>query len=614
MGDRISPDQVGEEGNMLTTDLLIIGAGPAGASLACFLASHGKKGLLLASAPGTSPTPRAHITNLAGLETLRDIGLEEQCLSLATPSTNMKHTRWCRSLAGEEYARVYSWGHDPIYKGAYEAASPCKHVDLPQTLLEPVLVRKATEGGWGVRFSTRLLKVKQLDEGVEVEVRDEILKRGYKIRCRYLFGCDGARSQVVREVGLPLIKKPGQGLALNVLVRADLTHLMEPHRVGNLHWVFKPEEGIDGREAPAWGWAAIVRMVKPWTEWMFIFLAKPGMDLKGEEMEATEEEYLARVKEVIGDESVKAELVHTSKWWINEVVAERYQEGDVFCLGDAVHRHPPFNGLGSNTCLQDAFNLAWKVSYVLDGRASPGLLDSYSLERQPVGVDIITRANDGLRDHIPWQKTLGMPSPDPAERAKILAEFESATPEGRKRRQEFQKGIERTTTEFHGLGIEMNQNYSHSPAVYLDDETGPGPAVPEDKVRTHVVTTYPGRRLPHVWVNTRIPAKNMTSTIDLAGHGKFCLLTGFGGGRWKEAAKSVGEKLGLQINSYSIGWNQDYEDVYFDWAKKREVEEDGCVLVRPDRFVAWRAKEMVEDAEGKLEEVLRRILGRPREA
>lgn len=330
MGDRISPDQVGEEGNMLTTDLLIIGAGPAGASLACFLASHGKKGLLLASAPGTSPTPRAHITNLAGLETLRDIGLEEQCLSLATPSTNMKHTRWCRSLAGEEYARVYSWGHDPIYKGAYEAASPCKHVDLPQTLLEPVLVRKATEGGWAVRFSTRLLKVKQLDEGVEVEVRDEILKRGYKIRCRYLFGCDGARSQVVREVGLPLIKKPGQGLALNVLVRADLTHLMEPHRVGNLHWVFKPEEGIDGREAPAWGWAAIVRMVKPWTEWMFIFLAKPGMDLKGEEMEATEEEYLARVKEVIGDESVEAELVHASKWWINEVVAERYQEGDVW--------------------------------------------------------------------------------------------------------------------------------------------------------------------------------------------------------------------------------------------------------------------------------------------
>lgn len=80
---------------------LIVGAGPAGASLACFLASHGLSGVLVAAAPGTAKEPRAHITNAAALECLRDIGLEEEALKNATPSECMQHTRWCRSMAGE---------------------------------------------------------------------------------------------------------------------------------------------------------------------------------------------------------------------------------------------------------------------------------------------------------------------------------------------------------------------------------------------------------------------------------------------------------------------------------------------------------------------------------
>ncbi|KAK4184436.1 phenol 2-monooxygenase [Podospora australis] len=598
--------------DVVKTDLLIVGAGPAGASLACFLAAHRKRGIIIAAAPGTAETPRAHITNMAGLECLRDINLEEPCLRLATPSSNMRHTRWCKSMAGEEYGRVHSWGHDPWYKGAYEAASPCQHVDLPQTLLEPILTRQAVNAGWTLRFNTKLVSLSGPDgKGgiVTCEVQDEVTGRKYKIQSQYVFGCDGARSQVVREIGLPLIKKPGQGLALNVLVKADLTHLVEPDlRVGNLHWVFRPDEPT--KESPPWGWAAVVRMVKPWNEWMFIFLPRPGMDLRGEDMDASEEGYLKRVKQFIGDDSVKAEVVHTSKWWINEIVAERYDdEGqNVFCLGDAVHRHPPFNGLGSNTCIQDAYNLAWKVAYVMEHRAGRELLSSYSVERQPVGVDIITRANQGLRDHIPWQQALGMLEEDEDKRAEILAEFDDLGEKGRKRRQLFQKAIEGTTTEFHGLGIEMNQMYT-SDAVYLDDETGPPPALPEDRVRTHVVTTYPGRRLPHVWLNTRVPSFKL-STIDLAGHQKFCLFTGPGGQKWKEAAKIVEEKLSVGILAYSIGWKQDYEDVYFDWARKREVEEDGCVLVRPDRFVAWRSKTLIPDAAERLEDVLRKILWR----
>src|SRR5690606_22584940 len=115
----------------------------------------------------------------------------------------------------------------------------------------------------------------------------------------------------------------------------------------------------------------------------FIFLPHPASNVTAEELDAPEAEYIARVKEMLGDDSVEPEILDVSKWQINEIVAERYNDGnDVFCLGDAVHRHPPFNGLGSNTCLQDAFNLAWKISYVMSGKAGPSLLSTFSPERQ----------------------------------------------------------------------------------------------------------------------------------------------------------------------------------------------------------------------------------------
>lgn len=157
----------------------------------------------------------------------------------------------------------------------------------------------------------------------------------------------------------------------------------------------------------------------------------------------------------------------------------------------------------------------------------------------------------------------------------------------------------------------MNQRYdeSKSTAIFTDDE-GPRPPLPDDPVLHHEITTYPGSRLPHAWLNTKSPGKQF-STIDLAGHGKFCLLTGIGGEKWKDAVKAVDSKLGLggRIVAYSIGWDCDYEDVYFDWARRREVEEDGCVLVRPDRFVCWRSSEMADNAASKLETVLKTILG-----
>lgn len=196
-------------------------------------------------------------------------------------------------------------------------------------------------------------------------------------------------------------------------------------------------------------------------------------------------------------------------------------------------------------------------------------------------------------------------------RKEALKELGAPTLEGRKRRVALQNAFSHTRREFHGLGIEMGQQYTGS-GVYADDECQTRPDQPTDHSVLHYEpSTYPGCRLPHVWLNKAIPGKPV-STIDLAGHGAFTLFTGIGGDPWKSAVDRVVPKLGVPVQVHSIGFRQDWEDVYWDWERVRGVEESGAVLVRPDRFVAWRAAEVLGDSEAcetKLMAVMNSILG-----
>jgi hypothetical protein len=311
---------------------------------------------------------------------------------------------------------------------------------------------------------------------------------------------------------------------------------------------------------------------------------------------------------MIGDATVPIEILSSFRWTINDQVARSWQKGNIVCIGDAVHRHPPINGLGSNTCISDAMNVAWKLAYVLKGIADASILDSITTERKPVGDGIVRRANEGMEDQRRWWRFIGLTKD---ERAAAVSLMEQPTFEGHRQRKDFRASLEKLDDELHALGIQMNQIYVGSPLVYADFNDQPPVHEGVNLVKQLAVSTYPGYHLPHVWL-ARDGQSERVSSLDLCGNGSYTLLTGVGGGAWAEATRSLqAARPGIPIKVISIGWRQDYMDAYGDFERLRGVEEDGCVLVRPDHFVAWRCRSLPEDPTTKIRSVFDRILPAP---
>jgi 2,4-dichlorophenol 6-monooxygenase len=581
----MSPD------NKFQTDVLVVGTGPMGATTALALATYGVRVLVVNRYNWTANTPRAHITNQRAVEVLRDLGVEQEVRLEATPWEWMGDTLFTTSLAGPEIARLRTWGTGDERIGDYLQGSPCSMLDLPQDKMEPLLVKNAAARGANFSFNTEYISHVQDATGVTVQLRDLQTGREYEVRARYLVGADGARSKVMDDAGLQLEGQLARAATAYVLFRADLTRYVA-HRPSILYWI------VTSNAAFGEIGMGLLRAIEPWNQW----IAGWGFDFTKGEPDFSPEEVKRRVRLLVGDPELEIEINTTSVWHVNQAHAPVYSKGRVFCGGDAVHRHPPSSGLGSNTCMQDAFNLAWKLAYVVKGHAGEGLLDSYTLERAPVGKQIVARANQSRLDYAPLNRCFrDTDAPDPV--AAGLEKLADPGPEGVARRSALAEALKLKNYEFNAQGVELNQRCVSAAVVPEPDSTEE--VWKRDPQLYLQPTTRPGAKLPHAWLVGDDGRR--VSTLDLVGKGRFSLVTGIAGRAWADAAA----ELGLPFLQTVVIGVPGALDSYCNWHAVREIDEAGALLVRPDGVVAWRQRSgvaKVSQAKRELQQALASIL------
>ena len=523
--------------------VIIAGGGLVGLSTAMFLAQRGVKSLAIERLKTPSTVPRAAFFHMRTFELFRQAGIEDQVRAQSqkefTPDGAIVGTE---SVAGREIAAFI-----PSLNEGVEALSPCRRWFVSQPGLEPILKRRAQEIGASLVNGYEVVSAEQDADGVTVVTKHVDSGEERRFRGSYLVDCEGAHSKVREQLGIRMLGRGVFSNSITIYFRADLS----PYLVGrNLSIIYVSNPVLGG----------FFRMEKG-SRRGFLVVNTVGDPEAGPEGAAnaaadiSDARLIELVRAAAGDPDLQVELEGVARWRCTSDVAERLSEGRIFFAGDSAHLMPPNGGFGGNTGIHDAHNLSWKLAMVLKGVAGPGLLETYSPERQPVGKFTVDQAYARY-----------------VTRTAAYLKAKDAPP--------YEDDFK----------IELGYLYRSGAVV-----TEPGtPEKPEDP---HHSKGRPGSRAPHRWVRRQ---GNRVSTLDLLGDG-FMVFAGPEGGAWAEAAKRAGDQAGAPV-----GFHQLETEV----AEAYGLGPSGASLIRPDGFVAWRAPTAPADPAAALTDVLETVLMR----
>ena len=420
----------------------------------------------------------------------------------------------------------------------------------------------------------------------------------YTVRCRYVIGADGGRTVPalvgISHVGLGVVTETA-----TLHVSADFSELAGDDDV-LIRWMLSPQTGVGVVMVPMgperWG--------RHSEEWV-IHLNYPVDDPRAQSDEQVE----ADARAALGIPDLAMEIHKITRWSVDAVMAERYSEGRVFLVGDAAHRHPPTGGLGLTSAIQDVAQphleagrrarrprepaSCWRPTS--PSAAAPWSATHSARSRTRSTTSRSSTPRSASRTRTPRRRT----SPD-------LRRIWSGSPDDAEHRSAVLRAIRSQSMEFGEHNVEYGYTYE-SGAIVPDGSPAP---VNPDEIRVYQPSTRPGAPLPHAWIDDEDGGRRPIK--DLVCPGRFLLIAGEEGDDWIAAARDLAERAGLPLDAVRIGHvDGDLFDPRCTWLRHREIHANGAILVRPDRFVAWRSLGAADDPTAELTTALSAVLARP---
>jgi 2-polyprenyl-6-methoxyphenol hydroxylase-like FAD-dependent oxidoreductase len=524
--------------------VLVVGGSLVGLSLSLFLSRLGVEHLVVERHPGTAIHPRAAMLLQRTIETFRTAGIQDDVLDASQREFEQDGAIVSvESLGGKEL----DWYFRNVNEGV-EHLSPSPRLFVTQIGLEPVIKQRAADLGARLEYSSEVVSLDASEDGVTAVVRARETGAERVVHAQYAVAADGAHSPVRERLGIGMSGRGSFSDSVTIYFRADCSDLIGDRNLSVIY-VFHPRQigffrfSLDRQSG---------------------FLVVNSAADEGGVMsphlwdDTSESRCVAWVREALGaPDDLAIEVENVQRWNAQADVAERFRDGRIFLAGDATHVMPPTGGYGGNTGVHDAFNLAWKLAFVLDGRAGPGLLATYEAERQPVARLTVEQAY--ARYVLRLDKSLGTDDLAPIVEDALI-----------------------------DLGYRLRSSgIAREPD---DDDAGwEDPRSP---------TGRPGFRAPHVEL---VRNGSQLSTLDLSGTG-FVLFTGADGHPWVEAASAVADALGVPVDVLRIG--ADLEDPGDAFFSSYGIDTSGASLVRPDGHIAWRSRTAVDDPHAALTDAL----------
>ncbi|MFE1205532.1 FAD-dependent oxidoreductase [Streptomyces sp. NPDC058762] len=616
--------------------VLVVGGSLVGLSMSVFLGRLGVRHTLVERHAGTSIHPRGRGNNVRTMEIFRVAGTEPDIRRAAATLADNHGILQTPTLVGD----AGEWLFKQIDPGNGLARfSPSSWCLCSQNDLEPELLTHAVNLGGDLRFGTELLSFETDADGVTAIVKSRETGEHTTIRADYLVAADGPRSPVREQLG---IGQSGPGdLFHNVSITFRSRRLADV--VGDRRFIvcYLTDENADGALLP----------VDNRENWVF---HAPWHPEQGETVEDfTDERCAAHIRRAIGDPDLDVEITGKAPWHAAQRVARSYRSGRVLLAGDSAHEMSPTGAFGSNTGIQDAHNLAWKLAAVLEGWAGEPLLDTYDAERRPVAEATSARAAHRSVEHshpgfapppgmggggpgggVPGGAPRGGPGGGPggegpggAPRGGPGGAPGGGGPGGMPGGVPGGGGPAGTRGGAPGgggpagasggapagppggpqrgiLNVALGYRYPQGAVVGADPAT---PVVPEGLD----LTGAPGSRAPHLWLRR---GEERLSTLDLYEDSLVLLSDAAQPTGWHEAATEVAAALHVPLKPYRVGGTPGADlvpdDEETDWARAHGVTRGGAVLIRPDGFVAWRSPGPAPDPEAMLRQVVGTVLAR----